>query len=482
MRIAIGGMSHEGTTFSPLLTRTADLVVSRGDALLPEGELRQLYDENGVELVPTLFARGTPSGIIEKETYLALKNELLDGLRSAGRLDGVCLSLHGAMEVEGIGDGESDLVGAIRNVVGDDVLISASLDLHGNITPELVEAADILTALRTAPHRDGVETRYRAAVLLLRALKEGLKPETVLIRVPLLLPGEKVITEVEPAASLYAMLEEVDQVPGILTSSLMVGFAWADVPHASASVIVAAERVRAIAYEQAVRLAEAFWNRREGFVFDVESCPIDEAIDRALASPEKPVFISDSGDNPTAGATGDIPLFVERLLAKNVPDAVFAGIADAEAVRICNTAGLGAELTLSIGGKLDTIHGRPLTVTGRVNFLSETQLRSESPQGGPVTTAVLRVGGIDVVLTADRRPFTTPQQFEALNIDLFSRKIVVVKLGYLFPALRDIAPKAIMTLSPGVSNEVIEALPFHRVRRPIYPLDRGFAWDPRQTK
>ncbi len=465
MRIAIGGISHEGTTFSPLLTGMKDLVVQRGEGILPKGGLKQLYDENGVELIPTLFAGGTPSGIIEKETYLSLKNELLEKLASAGQLDGVCLALHGAMEVEDIGDGESDLVGAIRAVVGDDVLISASLDLHGNITPELIEATDILTALRTAPHRDGQETRYRATSLLIRALKDGLKPETAFIPVPMLLPGEKVITEVEPAASLYAMLEEVDRVPGILTSSVMVGFAWADVPHASASVIVVAEKDRAVAHEQAVKLAEEFWNRREGFVFDVESCSIDEAIDRALISDEKPVFISDSGDNPTAGATGDIPLFVERLLAKNVRDAVVGGIADAEAVRACTTAGLDTELTLSIGGKLDKIHGTPLSVTERVVFLAEN-------------AAVLRVEGVDVILTADRRPFVTPQQFEALNINLLSQEIVVVKLGYLFPALRDIAPKAIMALSPGISNEVIEDLPFHRVRRPIFPLDRDFTWSP----
>ncbi|MCH8293231.1 M81 family metallopeptidase, partial [Candidatus Poribacteria bacterium] len=181
MRIAIGGISHEGTTFSPLLTGMKDLVVQRGEDILPKGGLKQLYDENGVKLIPTLFARGTPSGIIEKETYLSLKNELLEKLASAGQLDGVCLALHGAMEVEDIGDGESDLVGAIRAVVGDDVLISASLDLHGNITPELIEATDILTALRTAPHRDGQETRYRAASLLIRALKDGLKPETAFI-------------------------------------------------------------------------------------------------------------------------------------------------------------------------------------------------------------------------------------------------------------------------------------------------------------
>jgi microcystin degradation protein MlrC len=470
MRIAIGGVSHEGTTFSPILTGMEDLTVTRGDALLPTGKLRQLYDENHVELIPTLFARGVPSGILKKGTYLALKNEILDGLKSAGTLDGICLSLHGAMEVEDIGDGESDLVGAIRALVGDGVLISASLDLHGNITPELIGAADILTALRTAPHRDGEETRYRAASLLIRALKEGLKPEMVMIPVPLLLPGEKVITEVEPAASLYAMLEEVDRVPGILTSSIMVGFAWADVPHASASVIVVAEREREIAHKQAVKLAEAFWARREKFTFDVESCDLDEAIDRALASDKKPVFISDSGDNPTAGATGDIPLVVERLLAKNVPDAVVASIVDPDVVNTCVAAGLNAQVTVAIGGKLDAVHGAPLTVTGKVALLSDDA-------GEKI--AVLRVKGVDVILTSKRGAFVTPGQFEALNIDVFAREIIVVKLGYLFPALRDIAPRAIMALSPGVSNEVIENLPFHRVRRPIFPLERDFAWKPR---
>ncbi len=474
MRIAIGGMSHEGTTFSPLLTDLEDLVVTRGEDLLLDDNLRQLYRQHNVEIVPTLFARGTPSGIIKKSCYQVLKNEILQKIKLAKDLDGICLTLHGAMEVEEVGDGEGDLVSSIRAVVGEDVLISVSLDLHGNLTSKLVESVDLLTAYRTAPHRDAAETRCRAASLLIHAWQNNLKPKIAWIPVPILLPGEKVITELEPAASLYAMIEEVNQVPGILDTSIMVGFAWADVPHASASVVVIAENDRDMAYEQAERLAETFWNRREAFHFDVETYPVDESIDEALSFAQKPVFISDSGDNPTAGATGDIPIFLERLLAKNVKNAVVAAIADAKAVKTCVAEGLGSKISLSIGGKLDTIHAEPLTITGRVTFLSDDS-----------KTAVFQIdgedsahNGIEVILTADRRAFISPDQFEALNIDLFSRDIVVVKLGYLFPELRDIAPRSIMALSPGVSNEDIESLPFNRVRRPIYPLDRDFEWSP----
>ena len=470
MRIAIGGIAHETNTFFPIPSGKRDLVIRRGEQILPEGELKQLYHDHGVELIPTLQAGWpTVSGLVTREAYLTARDEMLDRLQASGPLDAICLSLHGAMEVEEIGDGESDLAVAIRSVVGGDVLISVSLDLHGNVTPELVEAADILTALRTAPHRDIPATRLRQASLTIRALKEQLRPQTVLIPVPLLLPGEKVVTEVEPAASLYAMLDEIDRAPGMLTASVMVGFAWADVPHASASVVAVGEAERAVAEEQAIELAEELWNQREQFAFDVETCSVDASIDRALASSIRPVFISDSGDNPTAGATGDIPLFVERLLAKNVPDAVVGAIADAEAVETCAAAGPGAQVTVAIGGKLDTLHGRPLPVTGRVVFLAE---------GRPPETAVLRVEGVDVILTAQRRAFTTRESFAEAGIDIRSREIVVVKLGYLFPALRDIAPRAIMALSPGVSNEVIEDLPYRHVRRPIYPLDRDFEWRP----
>jgi microcystin degradation protein MlrC len=383
--------------------------------------------------------------------------------------------LHGAMEVEEIGDGESDLVEAIRRLVGPDMLISGSLDLHGNIAPALVESVDILTALRTAPHRDGLQTRKRALDLLIRCFKENIRPISVLIKPPLLLPGEFAVTEVEPAKSLYQMLEEIDAIEGILTSSLLIGCAWTDSPYTSTSVIVTAEKDKQLAQKWAAQFAEAVWKQREAFKPDVETASVDEAISRALSASESTVFISDSGDNITAGGAGDIPLFAERLLKAGAPDAVVAGIADAKAVAHCAEAGEGAALMVEIGGKLDKINGSPLNVTGKVIYLSPHPSEGKQP-----SLAVLRVEGVDIVLTSERQAFTTLESFRRAGIDALKRKIVVVKLGYLFPELRDNALRAIMALSPGFTDLRMEILPFQRVRHPIFPLDKDFTWQPEE--
>jgi len=478
MRIVVGGISHETNTFSTLKTGLDDFYVRRGEEIIPVehpdkvgGEFWSAYLKEGIEFVPTLTAGASPHGLVEKSAYIKLKEELLARLESILPVDGIYLILHGAMEVEEIGDGESDLVQAVRKLVGPEVLISGSLDLHGNIAPALVESVNILTALRTAPHRDGLQTQKRALDLLIRCLQENIHPVSVLIKPPLLLPGEFAVTEVEPAKSLYKMLEEIDAVKGILTSSLLIGCAWTDSPYTSTSVIVTAESDKQIAQKCAARLGEAVWKQREEFKPDVETASVDEAISKALKAPESNVFISDSGDNITAGGAGDIPLFVERLLKAGASDAVVAGISDPEAVARCVEAGEGVSLTMEIGGKLDKINGSPLSVTGKVIHLSP----HPSEENGP-SSAVLRVEGVDIVLTSTRQAFTTLESFQRAGIDALKRKIVVVKLGYLFPQLRDNAPKAIMALSPGFTDLRMEMLPFQRVRRPIFPLDKDFTW------
>ena len=463
MRIAIAGLSHETNTFSSLFTRREDFLVRRGDEVLDEPGFRDLLVRLGVEPVPILFARALPSGPVEAATYRAFKEEILTGLTAAGSLDGLFLLLHGAMYVDGVGDAETDLVRAIRAQVGDDLPIAARLDLHGNMTPEFVDRMDVLVAYRTAPHRDVEETRDRALSLLTTSIRAGCRPCTVMVRVPLLLFGEQAITEVEPMRSLMAMLPQVEAQPGVLAASILVGFAWADVPDAAASVLVVAEdrdhREEALA--QARRLARAMWERRTQFGYDVEALPGDEAIEAALTAPEPTVFISDSGDNTTAGGAGDVPYLLERLLARGVPDAVFAALTDAPATRRCYMAGVGAEVSLTVGGRLDPVHGRPLPIAGRVIHLAPSE------EG----IATIQVDGVRVILTRRRLAFTRLADFQRAGIDPLAHKIVVVKLGYLFPELRDVAPRAIMALTPGFATQDITALPYRRVARPIYPLD-----------
>jgi len=390
---------------------------------------------------------------------------LIKALEDSGGLDGVCLFLHGAMEVEGIGDGETHLLKCIRETIGFKAIVSVALDLHGNLNPQIADYANVLTAYRTAPHVDVSETRLKAAKLLIRSIKTGIKPTPIIVKPPVLLPGEYVVTSIGPVASIYRSLGEIDQKPGLIDSSMLVGMAWADTPHASASVVVVSDGKTDEAYKTVSELAEAYWNRRRDFKLEVESGEIDEVIKAAKTSTKNPVFISDSGDNVTAGAPGDVPIFVERLLEFKVEDAVVAGIYDPEAVRLCRDAGLGSSVRTSIGGKIDKINGYPVEVKGNVVNLVD---------GG----AVLRVNRVDILLTSRRRGWTSIDDFMEFGVNPAERKIIVVKLGYLTPDFRKIARLALMALSPGYTNLLIEKLRYERVRRPLYPLDKDFSWSP----
>lgn len=473
LRIAVGGIGHESNTFTPIWTEYDDFRTTRGAAMF-EGRFRDVLGIEGIEPVATFGARTVPGGILRESAYLRLKEELLHELEAALPVDGVYLSLHGALEVEDIGDGESDLVSSVRGLVGGEILISVSLDLHANVSPALVEEADILTASRTAPHRDAAETRQRAVRLLARSLREGLRPVATLAKPPILLAGESAVTDIEPARSLYARLPEIDGTPGILDSSLLIGCAWTDSPFTSTSVIVIAERDGALAQQHANELARQVWTRRHEFDLEVEAASVDDSIRLAMAAPERPVFISDSGDNVTAGAAGDMSLFAERLVGLGARDALVAGIADPAAVRQCAAAGVGAEVELSIGGKLDRANGKPFAASVRVEHLSA---RPADRDGEP-TTAVVRVDGVSIVLTTDRRPFIDRAGIASAGVDPMTQKIVVVKVGYLFPDLRQHAARAIMALSPGTSDLRLAQLPFERLQRPIFPLDGEFDWEP----
>ncbi len=478
MRIAIGGIRHESNTFSPLYTEYADFQRLYGADALADGAAGLAQNE-GFALVPTMVAYAYPGGVVRAEAYRRLKDELLRGLEAALPVDGVYLDLHGAMHVEGIGDGETDLSQAVRDLVGSDVPISVSLDLHGNISPTLVANVNALTALRTAPHRDGAETRQRALWLLMRAIREDLDLRPILIKAPLLLSGEAVMTGVEPARSLYARLPAMTQEPGVLDASLLVGCAWTDGPYTTASVITVGVEDDSAALEQARSLARDVWEARHEFRFGHDTATPEEAVEQAMSAPEAPVYLTDSGDNVTAGGAGDTTYMLEALLAQGAQDAVVAGLFDPEAVQSCVRAGEGAQVTLSVGGKhASERHASerqgPLTVTGRVRRVG----RGVQDLPGAPTMATLDCDGVALVVCTDRRPFTDRASIEQAGIDPHQQKIVVVKQGYLFPDLVDHAPRVIMVLTPGATDLQLDRLPYRQVPRPIYPLDRELVWEP----
>lgn len=463
-RIAYLGIRHESNTFAPGMTCYEDFEILRDlDALNARlGNPALLAD---ADVCGVYLANATPSGVVTRDAYARMKAECLAALRAALPVDGVLLDLHGAMEVEGLEKPEPDLAAAVRAMVGEPVPISVSLDLHGNLTQALLDQVNCITAFRTAPHRDYPDTVGRALKHLLRCARDSLRPQMTLVPVPLLIPGEYVMTTAEPARSLYAAIDAIEQQPGILDATFMVGYAWADRPHSSASVLVVADSDRAVAMRAAHAYARQIWAQRSAFVFPGETGNVEQAVRLAMASHVRPVFISDSGDNVTAGAAGDMTIVLEELLAQGATNALVAGVADADAYETCVAAGVGAQVALLLGNKLG-LPGTPFGMTARVERV-DTGFRQ----------AVIGIDGVRVIVTAARRVFNTVAEIaQASGIDPMQQQIVVVKLGYLMPDLYDHAPRSILALSPGLSDLDMRRFGFRQVGRPIYPLDVDADW------
>lgn len=472
LRILTAGIRHESNSFMPYLTPADDFLLLRGGDITKDRAWAEYLLGEGVEVIPTLTATSGPSGIVSKEAYEGFRDEILKAFRDAGQVDGVFLDMHGALHVEDYPDAQLDFIQQIRRIVGKKALVAASFDLHGNISPDFMDGLNIISAYRTAPHIDGEETRLRTVELLLESLRQKYQPVVAHMNIPILIPGEKGVTSAEPVKTFYDKLPEISRMEGILDASIFIGMPWTDVNRAGMSVQVVAqdEKYMPQAQEHVEALARDIWDQRKDLCFDVETANIDEAIQKASASQDSTVFITDSGDNVTAGAAGDGTLVLERLLAHQVSNAVLAGIYDPGAVKHCVNAGVGAEVQVDVGGKIDYVFSKPLSITGTVLRLPIGVPGKDKPD------AVLQVDGVTLVLLSDHRAFTHPDHFQAVEIDPLAYKIVVVKEGYLFQGLRDIAPRAIMALTPGFANQILENLEYHQVRRPIYPLDPEMEW------
>ncbi|MEA3309719.1 MAG: M81 family metallopeptidase [Chloroflexota bacterium] len=478
MKILVGAVGHESNTFTPLITELADFHPCYGPESLTSplrgafAGLVKTLRAAGAKLVPTLAAHAMPGGVVKEEVF----QHFLATLRApAHDVDGVCLFLHGAMRSEQEDYCDTVFVEQLRAQLGPEIPISVALDMHGNITRRLVLAVGALVAYHRAPHTDTYETGVKAAEMLLTMLQTGTRPALGYARIPFLLPGEMAQTARAPMQELMARAEALEERPEIISTTIANSHCWADIPDTGISCVVVADD-KAAAQHEAEQLAEEFWARRAEFGVSAEAYPLERAVAEALASPEPTVFLSDSGDNPGAGGTTDVPALLQEMLRQGVTNALFASIWDVKAVGLCQKAGVGQELSLSIGGKLDTAHGAPLRVTGRVKSLSAGSyyrggIHQPSHRVEQGVMAILTVAGIDVVLTAARASFVEPAQLHALGLEPLSYHVVALKRGYLTAPFERISPRSILAFTPGATNCILTELEYRRVQRPVYPLD-----------
>lgn len=479
-RVAVGALKHESNTFTSRRTDYATFDPVEGaavwDSEWDEGSATagfrdRLTAARDVSLVETLFAHALPDGVVEGDAYERLRGGIVEPIReSAPDLDAVYLDLHGSMYAEGEDDPEGDLLTAVREAVGPETPVVASLDMHATVTERMVAAADGFAAYRTAPHTDVYETGERAAGVL-EQLLAGAETTVAWERLPVLLAGERSETDAEPMRSLIAALESADDRAGVLDASYLLGFPWADSPHSGCYAVVTATDERA-AGDAARDLGERFWERRTDFEFTAEAERLGPALDALGDEDRSPVFLSDSGDNPTAGARQDLTIVAEALLERGVDDALVGAVADPGAQAACAEAGEGATLDLELGRTGVADDAPPLRREATVE-------RTGTACG--VAAVAVDLSGLTVLVTAERVGAFDPALFTDLGYDPARYRVVVVKLGYLSPALYDIAERHVLLLTPGDTNELLAELDYEAVPRPILPLDdpEAVTWEPR---
>lgn len=474
-RIAITGLAIESSTFSPAKTTEEAFHAYYEDEVFkyfpfladPDSSLRKQ-----AQYFPAVKGHALPGGIVTREAYESLMSKTLGLLEENLPYDGLFFDIHGAMSVEGLDDPEGDMIVRIRKVVGYDCIISTSMDLHGNVSEKLAENSDLITCYRLAPHEDAYESKKRALVNLIVRLQNGEgKPKyKAWIPVPILLPGEKTSTRIEPGKSLYARVAPETEKEGIIDAAIWVGYAWADEPRNRAVVMVTGDNKQQVK-ESAEMLARSFWDVRNDFEFVAPTKPFEEAIQLAIKSDKKPFILSDMGDNPTAGGAGDVTWTLSELLKinefqrKGGKSLIYASIPGPELIEEALRVGIGNNVKAYAGAGVDSRFAAPVLLEGTVTAIRKGDRNAE-------VEVVVQTGNISVIVTKKRKPYHYENDFTQLGLKPREADIVVVKIGYLVPDLYNMRGDWVMALTPGGVDQDLERLGYKRINRPMFPLDK----------
>lgn len=486
VHLIAGGIMHETHTFSAEPTPIEAWTVARGAECEQYagsnhslGGVIDACRELGVELSHTFFAQATASGPVTRALFDELVGELLAGIRDNLPADGIVLTLHGAMVAEDFLEAEVEIVRRVRELVGPDLPLAVTLDLHANIGPKLVEQATLIVGYDTYPHVDLNARAAEATRLLVRTIEGEITPVMALVKPPLLPVPQAMFTSAHPFKTILDRAFELENAGEALTISVAGAFAYADSPAAGMSIIAVTDGDRAKAEAIAKELADLAWSLRDDML--IVNTPPDRAVAEAIAHPDGPVILVDVGDNIGGGTPGDGTVLLTELLRQGATGAVMI-IADPDAVRAAFAAGVNGIVETAVGGKVDRLHGDPVSIKGRVKLLSDGYWVHEGPENAgvpaqPGLTAVVEVGGVTLVLNSVKIAPGDLQQLKSVGIDPARQKIIVVKAAVRWRGgYAPITKHAIHVNTPGLGSVDLGSFTFHHIHRPIWPLDDDTAW------
>ena len=485
MRVAIGGISHESSTFTNVATTLdsfrersylhgAEIVERFTGVNTPIGGFIEGAEAHGFEVVPTMLAEAFPSAPTPRPIFDRLVGELVDGIEAAGAIDGVLLELHGAMVAEGIDDAEGHILAAVRRLVGPDMPIVGQLDIHSNVSQGMIEAADVLIGRETYPEIDMAPRGRECADVLVRMVREGVRPTMALHQLPLVW-GMNQVTAHPPMRQAIEYLHQIEARPRVICGSIATCFPLADIPDMGASVYIATDNDPALAQSCADELAAWLWERRADWQLAMPSTA--EALQAAEGTGRFPVIFADRNDNTGGGSPGDSTGLLRTFLAADLRDACVLYIVDPEAVAACHQAGVGAVIDLEVGGKASPLQGEPCSMRAEVVALSDGRFLYDGPMysgldGTMGPSAHIRQGGVHVLLVNKReQPFCTAFS-RTLGLDPKQMRYVGVKSAAHFRAGFESWAGQIQVISePSVHDPADAKLAFKRLGRKLYPFD-----------
>jgi microcystin degradation protein MlrC len=459
-----------------LLEGPAVFSPARGSGQEIDGVL-DVAREAGIELIPAIAAYAGASRPVGDEAFAYLRDRIVGAAREhRSSIDGVILCLHGAMATQSSEDPEGELAAAIREIVGLRVPIVISFDMHCHMTQRKHQAADAIVGYHTHPHVDFADTGARAMRILARSVRGEVRPVTAARKIRMIASAEKHNTGRPPMQEILQRIAEIEVEPGILAATIFPTQPWMDVAELGWSTVVVADGDHALAQRRADELARMAWARRKDFL--VEKTPIREAVQAALASGRRPFILADSADAVTGGAYGDGNILLKELLAMGYGGSALLTLTDPEAAAACHAVGVGGMLTLPVGGKLTPAFYQPVTVTGRVERLTDGRYRCELPPS-PIDvghSAVLAVGNVRLAISERPAPTIDQEFYRHLGLDPRESMIVQVKSPGGFRAIYGPFAAGIFEIdTPGPTMSDLTRLPFRKIQRPLWPFDPDLA-------
>jgi microcystin degradation protein MlrC len=481
-RIAVGTIFTESNhlvgTFTDLACfertelRRGQQVLESTDGVV--GGMLSALRERGADIVPLLVATAVPGGILSRDCYLTLKTELLQRLRDSKPVGGVLLPLHGGAAVEEIGDLEGDLVEAVRNEVGAEIPIVGTLDLHAHVSERMVECTDALVAWETYPHRDTYTTGVRGVRMLLDILDGKVRPAMAMAKVPVIVGGIMGSTEGSaPFADVMRFAKAMEQRPDVLSTSTFLVQPYLDHPGMGGGGLVITDGDITAAVELSTQVAEMYWERR--FDLEPQVWSPREAIVRGLEMEGGPVLLLETADSVGGGAAGDSVATLRALLENFISVPALVPVVDPEAAAKCHQETEGSEIRLTLGHRVDPRWGRAMSVTGRIEKLTDGKfVYSGGIWGGQVAdmgpSVRLRIGSVEVLICTFPTYDWADEQYRSVGMDTRNAKFIVVKnpmnyrVGY-----EGKFTEALVLDTPGPTPAILRHVRYTELKGPYFP-------------